>query len=345
MTETSCCSLGPAELAQQADAWRSLAANLIDARSTATGAVLRYRLEPGTAERLLALVDAERRCCPSLSFSVQMAVRIDAPEEARSWVTETFVQPQGHPPELSRDGIEEAVREHYAAAARGVSEDADPRPAACCSQEGIGAGSYQGGELDELPAPAVAASIGCANPVAVARLAPGETVLDLGSGGGIDVLLSARRVGPTGKAYGLDMTEEMLELARANQARAGLDNVEFLRGRIEAVPLPDASVDVVVSNCVVALSTDKAAVFSEAYRVLRPGGRLALADVVAEVAAPPDPGDGAAEWVACSAGALGRERYRAGLESAGFLDVSIADSHRVGDSFTSVIVSAVKPAP
>jgi arsenite methyltransferase len=206
----------------------------------------------------------------------------------------------------------------------------------------LGAGLYAADELAELPAEAVAGSIGCANPVALARLQPGEDVLDLGSGGGIDVLLSARRVGPDGRAYGLDMTPEMLELARANQTRAGIDNAEFLEGRIEAVPLPDASVDVVVSNCVINLSADKPAVFAEAHRVLRPGGRLALADVIAD--AEPDPellADDDA-WAACIAGAVTRDRYRTQLETAGFTGIEIVDSHPVADGFWSVFVRATK---
>ena len=166
--------------------------------------------------------------------------------------------------------LREAVRQRYAAAARAVS-GGERDPSCCAPKGGIGAECYDSDALAELPAAAVAASIGCANPVAVAQLAPGEVVLDLGSGGGIDVLLSARRVGPTGTAYGLDMTDEMLELARANQAEAGVENVEFLKGHMESIPLPDHAVDVVLSNCVIALSVDKASVFSEAYRVLRPG--------------------------------------------------------------------------
>jgi ubiquinone/menaquinone biosynthesis C-methylase UbiE len=189
----------------------------------------------------------------------------------------------------------------------------------------------------------VAGSIGCANPVALAQLAEGEVVLDLGSGGGIDVLLSARRVGPTGRAYGVDMTSEMLELARANQARAGVTNAEFLEGRIEAVPLPDASADVVVSNCVINLSADKAAVFAEAHRVLRSGGRVAVADVVADLepdeALRADP----EAWAACIAGAVTRAQYVAGLTDAGFVGVEITDSHPVQYGFWSVFVRARKP--
>lgn len=241
------------------------------------------------------------------------------------------------------------LKTHYGAAARkaagGASViDAGCGPAVSDSTGTFGAGLYEASELAELPAEAVAGSIGCANPVALARLEPGEDVLDLGSGGGIDVLLSARRVGPEGKAYGVDMTEEMLELARANQAKAGVTNAEFREGRIEAVPLPDRSVDVVVSNCVVNLSADKDAVFAEAHRVLRPGGRLALADVVADHEPDPElPTDDAA-WAACIAGAVTRDRYRAQLGGAGFVDIEIVDSHAVDDGFWSVFVRARKPS-
>jgi ubiquinone/menaquinone biosynthesis C-methylase UbiE len=206
-----------------------------------------------------------------------------------------------------------------------------------------GASSYDAGELDGLPTEVVALSVGCANPVALADLRPGEVVLDLGSGGGIDVLLSARRVGPTGKAYGLDMTEEMLELARANQARDGADNVEFLAGHIEAVPLPDRTVDVVISNCVVNLSTDKPAVFAEMHRVLRPGGRLAVADVVADAEVAAALARDLTAWADCLAGAITRVAYRQGLERAGFVEISVTDSHPVADGFASAIVRAAKP--
>lgn len=190
---------------------------------------------------------------------------------------------------------------------------------------------------------AVAASLGCSNPVAVADLNPGEVVLDLGSGGGIDVLLSAQRVGPAGKAYGVDMTDEMLELARANQQRAGVANAEFLKGGIEAVPLPDESVDVILSNCVINLSTNKPAVFAEAFRLLRPGGRLALADVVTDSEFDDSARDDLAAWTGCIAGAVTRAEYRFTLESAGFVTTSIDESHSVGDGLTSVIVRGVKP--
>jgi arsenite methyltransferase len=239
--------------------------------------------------------------------------------------------------------VDEAVRERYGNAALQVSS--------CCEAvvtggeaEVFGAGCYDPADLEGLPAEASALSIGCANPVALADLAPGEVVLDLGSGGGIDVLLSARRVGPTGKAYGLDMTDEMLAEARANQARAGVDNVEFLKGCIEEIPLPDASVDVVISNCVINLSTDKGAVFREVFRVLRPDGRLAVADVAADAEVDDAMKADMAAWVDCRAGAQTHTAYRATLEQAGFVDISITDSHAVADGFASVLVRAARPS-
>lgn len=242
--------------------------------------------------------------------------------------------------------IEAAVREHYAAAAVAAAgccgpgaSVADPAGAGV-----FGACRYDQAGLEGLPSEAVAASIGCANPVALADLAPGDVVLDLGSGGGIDVLLSARRVGLTGKAYGLDMTDEMLELARDNQAKAGITNVEFLKGRIEDVPLPDASVDVTISNCVINLSTDKPAVFAEAHRVLRPGGRLCVADVIADASSDPPQIADLAAWAGCLAGALTRPAYLSALEEAGFTEVSFTDSHQVAHGLTSVLVRASKPA-
>lgn len=255
------------------------------------------------------------------------------------------------------DTLADNLKAHYGAAARKaaggapvIEEYCGTAIEACCgpvakdSTETFGAGLYDASELAELPAEAVAGSIGCANPVALARLEPGEDVLDLGSGGGIDVMLSARRVGPEGKAYGVDMTAEMLELARANQAKAGVSNVEFLEGRIEDVPLPDEVVDVVVSNCVINLSADKAAVFTEAHRVLRPGGRFAVADVIADNDPDPELLADDAAWAACIAGAVTRDTYRAQLEGAGFTGVEIVDSHPVADGFWSVFVRATKPA-
>jgi arsenite methyltransferase len=222
---------------------------------------------------------------------------------------------------------------------------------ACCGPSAnedavgeFGAACYDIAELAELPAEAVAGSIGCANPVALAALQPGEDVLDLGSGGGIDVLLSARRVGSTGKAYGVDMTDEMLQLARANQQRAGVVNAEFLSGRIEDVPLPDDAVDVIVSNCVINLSTDKPAVLAEAHRVLRPGGRVAIADVVADAAVDEALRSDLAAWTSCVAGAVTRADYRAMLRHAGFVNVTIDDSHPVADGFTSVVIRALASA-
>ena len=243
------------------------------------------------------------------------------------------------------DAIQEAVREHYAAAARTAGGCCGPGQTVVGPDEAdvFGRACYDPTELEALPAEAVTASIGCANPVALAELAPGEVVLDLGSGGGIDVLLSARRVGPAGHAFGLDMTDEMLELAEANRAKAGVDNVTFLRGQIENVPLPDRSVDVVTSNCVINLSTDKDAVFAEAYRVLCPRGRLCVADVVADGEVAPSVVDLDA-WAGCLAGAVSRPAYTAALGAAGFVDISITDSHPVAEGFTSVLVRARRPA-
>ena len=211
---------------------------------------------------------------------------------------------------------------------------------ACCGSDSsqaadlITSNLYSDTETAALPAAAVAASLGCGNPTALADLALGETVLDLGSGGGIDVLLSARRVGPTGKAYGLDMTDEMLALARENQRKAGVDNVEFLRGEIEAIPLPDNSVDVIISNCVINLSADKDRVFAEALRVLRPGGRFAVSDVVVRGEVPAQIRKSVELWIGCVAGALEEDEYRAKLAKAGFegIDVEPTRVYRVDDA-------------
>jgi arsenite methyltransferase len=243
--------------------------------------------------------------------------------------------------ELTADELRETVRERYAAAARGATNTG------CCGPDdsdcGTGAGLYEAGERDELPGAAVTASLGCGNPTAVAELHEGETVLDLGSGGGIDVLLSARRVGPTGTAYGLDMTDEMLALAKANQAEAGVENVHWLKGQIEDIPLPAESVDVVVSNCVINLSTDKPKVLREAARVLKPGGRFAVADIVAD----PDMDDATradlAQYVGCIAGALTREEFERQLADAGLTDIEIIETHRVHEHASSAIVRARKP--
>ncbi|MER5182612.1 arsenite methyltransferase [Streptomyces sp. NPDC002896] len=248
--------------------------------------------------------------------------------------------------------LREQVRERYATAARVVatgSTDAccsgeSCRPAAAAIDETFGAELYTADERGELPAAAVAASLGCGNPLAVAELHEGHTVLDLGSGGGIDVLLSARRIGPTGTAYGLDMTDEMLELARTNAAQAGATNVEFLKGEIEAVPLPDDSVDVVISNCVINLSTEKPAVFAEIYRVLRPGGRIGISDVVADDRLTKADRAARGSHVGCIAGALTFAEYREQLASAGFTDISLTPTHQVADDMRAAIVRATKPA-
>ena len=198
-----------------------------------------------------------------------------------------------------------------------------PGPRRRAGRDPITADRYAAAETADLPEAAVLASLGCGNPTALAELRPGETVLDLGSGGGIDVLLSARRVGPTGFAYGLDMTDEMLALARENQRRAGATNVEFLKGTIEAIPLPDHSVDVIISNCVINLSTDKDAVLREAFRVLKPGGRFAVSDVVVRGDVPADIRRSMDLWVGCIAGALEETEYTAKLRSAGFADIEV----------------------
>ena len=257
------------------------------------------------------------------------------------------------------DALREQVRARYAAAAvkatRGQGGCGCGQPAdcgcdgGCCGgpataeEPGFGAELYAELDRDQLPDTALLASLGCGNPTAVAELHQGETVLDLGSGGGIDVLLSAKRVGPTGKAYGLDMTEEMLALARRNAAEAGATNVDFLKGHIEAIPLPAETVDVVISNCVINLSTDKPAVFRETFRVLKPGGRIGITDVVADDQLSPEDRAERGAWVGCIAGALSRGEYVAGLAAAGFADIAVVFTHQVGDGLHSAIVKAVRP--
>jgi arsenite methyltransferase len=239
------------------------------------------------------------------------------------------------------DQIHEEVRSRYAAAA----VQAAIGTGACCGpEEGIGAGLYSALERDELPDAAVLASLGCGNPTAVADLRPGERVLDLGSGGGIDVLLSAKRVGPTGRAFGLDMTDEMLALAQRNAAEAGAENVEFLKGQIEAVPLPADSIDVVISNCVVNLAADKPAVFREIARVLKPGGRIGITDIVADDTLTAEQRAERGSWSGCIAGALSFAEFDAGLREAGLADVSLTSTHQVTEGMHSVIARAVKPA-
>jgi arsenite methyltransferase len=261
------------------------------------------------------------------------------------------------------DELREEVRARYAEAALTVLNwDARSGDTSCCGSSGSGSGCcapetpglgaltdesaatlYHAGETDWLPEEAVLASLGCGNPLAVAGLREGERVLDLGSGGGIDVLLSARRVGPHGFAYGVDMTDEMLELARANAVRAEAGNVAFLKGQIEAVPLPDAAVDVVISNCVINLSVDKPAVLREMFRVLVPGGRIGIADVVAEDRMSPADRAAAGSYGGCLAGALSRGEYLSGLAAAGFSDASVTMVSKAAPGMHTGIVKAVKP--
>ena len=248
------------------------------------------------------------------------------------------------------DAITNEVRERYSQAARGVRDRPDTASettANCCGaagQAGFGEILYDAAERANLPDSAVLASLGCGNPTAVADLLPGEIVLDLGSGGGIDVLLSAARVGPTGFVYGLDMTDDMLDLARQNATAAGATNVAFRKGRIESIPLGDDSVDVVISNCVVNLSTDKATVLAEVARVLRPGGRVGISDVVADDALTPADRAERGSFVGCIAGALSFAEYRAGLEAVGLADISVTPTHAVGDGLHGAIIKATKPA-
>lgn len=225
--------------------------------------------------------------------------------------------------------VKKAVKEKYSEAALKVISDSGS--ASCCSSpssceriDPISTNLYDEQQKSELPETAVLASLGCGNPIALAELKQGETVLDLGSGGGIDVLLSARRVSPGGKAYGLDMTDEMLELARENQKKAGVSNVEFLKGEMESIPLPDNSVDVIISNCVINLSADKDRVLHEAFRVLKPGGRFAVSDVITRGEVPPEIRESILLWVGCIAGAMDESEYRMKLEKAGFRDIEIA---------------------
>jgi arsenite methyltransferase len=276
-------------------------------------------------------------------------------------VSTTSQQAGGHQPLL--DGLveevelRERVRARYAGLAElaasgatcGCGQPVDCGCGAdCCTsvdenQPGIGAELYTDTDRSSLPETAVLASLGCGNPTAVAELREGETVLDLGSGGGIDVLLSARRVGPTGKAYGLDMTEEMLALARRNAAQADAHNVDFLKGHIEAIPLPAETVDVVISNCVINLSIDKPAVFAETFRVLKPGGRLGVSDIVAEDRLSPAERAERGSYVGCIAGALSRTEYESGLAAAGFTDVAVDFTHQVADGLHGAIIKATRP--
>jgi arsenite methyltransferase len=236
------------------------------------------------------------------------------------------------------------VSVRYAQVARVSRSSGGPVTEPCCA-DGCGCGptGYVPEDLATVPVEAADISLGCGNPVAVADLRPGEVVLDLGAGGGLDVLLAAGRVGPTGKVYGLDMTGEMIALARENQQRAGVENAEFLEGFMESIPLPADTLDVVLSNCVVNLSPDKAAVFGEMFRVLKPGGRVAIYDVVADRTVHADERADREAWAACLTGAISRGEYRRGLEAAGLQEVAIDQSHEVASGFSSVVVRALKP--
>lgn len=252
---------------------------------------------------------------------------------------------------MATNEIQEKVRQRYAEAATNASSS-------CCGSDcsdtsasdaiktsdpdKFGTLLYEAADLLEVPDGAALASLGCGNPTAVADLKPGETVLDLGSGAGIDVLLSAKRVGPTGFAYGLDMTDEMLDLARSHQAEAGASNVEFRKGTIEDIPLAAGVVDVVISNCVINLSADKPAVLAEMFRVLKPGGRIGISDVVADDNLTATERVERGSWVGCIAGALSFDEYRSGLEAVGFTDVSIEPTHSVADGMQSAIIKASK---
>ena len=252
---------------------------------------------------------------------------------------------------LSDDQLRDEVRARYASAATSVLDTGAGASCgeSCCGptavevDDNFGSALYSAGERGELPVAAVAASLGCGNPTAVAELRAGERVLDLGSGGGIDVLLSARRVGPTGHVYGVDMTEEMLELARANAAQSGATNVEFVQGTIENIPLPDSVVDVVISNCVINLSADKPKVMAEMFRVLTPGGRLGISDVVAEDQLTPAERAERGSYLGCIAGALSRREYLDGLAAAGFVEATVRFTHQAAEGMHGAIIRAAKP--
>jgi arsenite methyltransferase len=251
------------------------------------------------------------------------------------------------------DDIRGAVRERYAAAARAIGAASTERDSGCCSpaasitgpagEQVFGASLYQGHDTEDAPEAAVTASLGCGVPTAVADLSDGETVLDLGSGAGADILIAARRVGPSGRAIGLDMTDEMLALARQNAGEAGLENVEFHKGYIEQIPLPDETVDVVISNCVLNLSGDKPRVIREAARVLRAGGRFAISDVVADEDMDEATRADMRKWTGCIAGALTRREFETALADAGLVEVEIRETHRVHEHAASAIIRARKP--
>jgi arsenite methyltransferase len=238
--------------------------------------------------------------------------------------------------------LRDEVRDRYAALARTVTEGPGCCSSCSCDDDRYGAALY-GADTTDLPETAVAASLGCGNPTALAELRPGEVVLDLGSGGGIDAFLAARKVSPGGKVFGLDMTDEMLDLARRNQQAVGATNVEFLRGLIESIPLPADSVDVIISNCVVNLSTDKPGVFAEMFRVLRPQGRVTISDIVAEDRLTPAERAERGSYTGCIAGALSFAEFRAGLAAAGFADIAVTPTHQVADGMHAAAITATRP--
>ncbi len=250
---------------------------------------------------------------------------------------------------LDETAIHDEVRARYAEAARAASASRSDSAAqaSCCGPDGsaavFGEILYSDADRAALPDAAVLASLGCGNPTALAELREGERVLDLGSGGGIDVILSARRVGPSGRAFGLDMTDEMLELAVRNASEAGVTNVEFVRGTIESVPLPSSTIDVVISNCVINLAADKAAVFREIARVLRPGGRVGVSDIVADDALSPAERAERGSFAGCIAGALSFSEFRAGLAAVGLVDIEVVPTHAVADGLHGAIIRATKP--
>src|SRR5436190_2002838 len=306
----------------------------------------------GAADRLAPSEEAARRRTSRAGAAGQVGLfLVEAPRRGEAG--------SGRRPERSvllmstrADDLREEVRRRYAESARAVTEgnggDCGCGSGSCCANSEseatmFGGALYEAEQRGELPQAATLASLGCGNPTAVAELREGETVLDLGSGGGIDVILSAKRVGPSGIAYGLDMTDEMLALARQNAADSGVTNVRLLKGVIEQIPLPADSVDVVISNCVINLSVDKPAVLTEIARVLKAGGRIGISDVVAEDRLTPEERADRGSYVGCIAGALSRAEYEAGLEAAGFEQVSVEFTHQVADGMHGAIVKAVKP--
>lgn len=340
-TNTECCSLNADAQVERAADWAALRSDaVLEQHRDGDTVVLAFR--PDAGARVRALVDAERECCPFLTWDLteeadHLRLRVSGPPRS--------VELDAIAGDVATDDVTTAVHERYHALAQHAADGEYSKmrrtEARCCGTAGaIFGGELYGDDASGATESAIEASLGCGVPTAVADLRPGEVVLDLGSGAGADVLISAKSVGPTGRVYGLDVTEEMLALARHNQREAGVDNVEWLHGEIEDIPLPDASVDVVLSNCVINLSADKPRVLHEAARVLRPGGRLAVSDVIAD----PDMDDATrADMQArtgCIAGALTGDEYERYLGDAGFVDVKITETHRVHTDASSAIIRA-----